>query len=150
MIRYTEKRLLGFSQKQMYQIVSQVHHYQEFVPWVQKSTILSQSPLRAELTVGFQQFTASYTSQVHLNPPSQIKAVAQSQLFNSLVNTWDFTPCNDTSCLVQFAVAFEFRSLIHSQLSQVFLDQVAKTMVSAFEKRAEKLYGKPSLKSVTF
>jgi hypothetical protein len=57
--RYTERRLIGFSPQQMYGVVADVKNYYQFVPWCQKSTVLSRrgdTYLEAELEVGFQVF----------------------------------------------------------------------------------------------
>jgi coenzyme Q-binding protein COQ10 len=53
----------------------------------------------------------------------------------------------EKSCIVEFYVSFKFRSKIYDQLSSLFLDQVFKNMVGAFNKRAEILYGKPSIQT---
>jgi len=53
----------------------------------------------------------------------------------------------EKSCIVEFYVSFKFRSKIYDQLSSLFLDQVFKNMVGAFNKRAELLYGKPSVQT---
>lgn len=48
-----------YSQQQLYDVVSSVEHYKEFVPWCQRSAILHKKPpdfIEAELEVGFKMF----------------------------------------------------------------------------------------------
>jgi hypothetical protein len=57
--RYTERRLIGYSPKQMFDVVADVQRYSEFVPWCQRSSVvrrLSDTVIEAELEVGFQIF----------------------------------------------------------------------------------------------
>jgi len=51
--------LCRYSQDQLYEVVAAVQHYQEFVPWCQKSEVIQEKPpdfVEAELEVGFKLF----------------------------------------------------------------------------------------------
>ncbi|KAI8849011.1 cyclase/dehydrase, partial [Chytridium lagenaria] len=91
-----------FSQRQLFNIVSDVAHYHEFVPWCVSSTVLStktvstpfnnpqaeivKTLMRAKLEVGFHALKESYISDV-------VCALASnSALFKNLTTTWTFTP----------------------------------------------------------
>ncbi|XP_053121963.1 coenzyme Q-binding protein COQ10 homolog B, mitochondrial-like [Hemicordylus capensis] len=146
-IEYAEVHRLQYSAEQMYDIVADVGSYRFFVPWCTGSRVISSCNefLRAKLEVGFPPVVEHYVSEISMVPHRQIRAVSKDgRLFQHLETLWQFgpgLPGQPDSCTLKFYVSFEFKSVLHSQLANLFFDKVVKQMVSAFEHRAEKLYG---------
>jgi coenzyme Q-binding protein COQ10 len=72
-------------------------------------------------------------------------------LFTSLENHWQFRPGpaldSGPTCLVNFWVMFEFRTMLYANVGNIVFDEVARTMAAAFEKRCEAVYGPSHLSS---
>lgn len=149
-LHYAERKLLGYSAEQMFEVVSRVEFYRDFVPWCTQSRVTARSPkaLTAFMQVGFPPIVESYTSHVTLARPTLVKSVcSDGRLFNHLETIWRFEPGledNPKTCTLDFKVSFEFRSRLHSHLAQMFLDEVVRQMTRAFLNRAATLYGKQS------
>ncbi|KAK4536313.1 hypothetical protein CDCA_CDCA08G2338 [Cyanidium caldarium] len=138
---FREHRLLPFAAQELYHVVADVDRYCEFVPWCTSSRVVQRHGERlmeAELGVGFRWFHERYLSLVRLNPGHSVKATAsKSQLFEHLVNEWHFQPGPEPdTAWVLFSVDFRFRSPLYRAAVDLFFNEVAKRMVSAFEARA--------------
>jgi len=111
--RFHERKILPYSQKQLYELVADVDSYRHFVPYCSSSKVLNSRILKpsatpdtppvtlkeAELTVGFLAFKESYVSEVTCTPCLSVEAVASTStpLFKKLVTIWRFQPANPKS-----------------------------------------------------
>jgi len=138
-ISHRETRFVPYPAELMYQVVSDVEKYPQFLPWVVALRVLSRgdSRLTAEMAVGYGALRERYTSQVLLDPAERRVDVSQtSGPFKVLENHWRFVP-NGEGCDIDFSIQFEFKSrLLHSVASTKFEKAMLK-MTDAFEARAK-------------
>eukprot|EP01033_Poteriospumella_lacustris_P005388 gene5388-3836_t len=98
--------------------------------------------MRAELEVGFQMFSERYLSDVALEPNrSVVASSSHTQLFEHLRSEWHFQAASDASnsTWVSFSVEFRFKSAVYNEVSELFMQEVVKKMVRAFEQRCRDL-----------
>ncbi|KAJ6792280.1 coenzyme Q-binding protein COQ10-like protein, mitochondrial-like [Iris pallida] len=143
---YEERRIMGYSQEQLFAVVAAVDLYEDFVPWCQRSQILRKNrdgSFNAELQIGFKFLVESYVSHVEMKKPTYIKTTAsESSLFDHLINIWEFNPGPvPGTCDIYFLVDFKFQSPLYRQVASLFFKEVVARLVGSFNDRCQRIYG---------
>lgn len=140
---HAEKRILPYTDQQLFDLVADVKSYPEFLPWCQKSIIHFQTleQLEADLVVGFGFFQESFSSKVHLTPHQRIDISYEKGPFRYLNNHWVFMPQEKGGCEVDFFIDFEFQNSLFQSMMTFFFTEAVGRMMASFEKRAQALYG---------
>jgi coenzyme Q-binding protein COQ10 len=147
---HSESRVVPYSADLMFAIAADVERYPEFVPWTVALRIVRRQNqgeneiLIAQTVVGFQALRERYTSRVVLDRKHYAIDVTQTEgVFRKLDTHWKFTPLDEQSCRVDFAIQFEFKSRVLSAVAGRAFGLVVKQMTKAFEERAAALSKKP-------
>lgn len=138
-----EVRRLPYSAEQMFDLVADVGRYGEFLPWVVATRVRSntQTELVADMLVGFKHLREKFTSRVEKERPRRIEVFYLDGPMKDLDNRWLFTPLPGRGCEIDFCVDFTFRSSVFEALAGQYFDRAFRKMMTAFETRADALYG---------
>lgn len=141
---HRETRLLPYPAALMFAIVADVEKYPLFLPWVSTLKIVrrfSDASFDARMCVGFAALRECYISRVTLDPEGHAIDVVKTEggPFRTLENHWRFDAKSETSCEVEFTIAFEFRNPLLNMVAGKAFEAVMLQMASAFEARAKVL-----------
>ena len=150
MPRFNSRRRVSHSASEMFDLVADVERYPEFVPLCQSLKIRQRSPgpngtevVIADMTVSFKLVRETFTSRVTLDRPNlNILVEYLRGPFSKLENRWTFEPKSENSCDVGFYIAYEFKSRMLAMLMGAMFDAAFQRFAAAFEKRADRIYGK--------
>lgn len=145
-IEWKERKLIsGTTQEQFFNVISDVNSYSEFVPYVVASQEFEERAKEnykeAELEVGFAVISERYISKIYMEPYSTVVTrTDDSRLFSHLTSRWKLAPgVTPKSVWVDFHVEFGFTSPVYDNLASIFLEEVVKKMMGAFEERGRLL-----------
>ncbi len=140
---------MPYSAAQMYDLVSDVARYPEFLPWNSAARVRSRRPgpdgsevLEADLVISFKVFRERFGSRATLWPArNRVEVEYLDGPFKYLRSWWTFADRPEGGCDVEFFVDFEFRNIILQKVIGVVFDEAMRRIVRAFEQRAKVLYG---------
>ncbi|CCH61365.1 hypothetical protein TBLA_0E03110 [Henningerozyma blattae CBS 6284] len=154
-IEYTHRVLIREEPTKVYNIVSEVSKYKEFIPYCLDSFVDKRDsnndnkPIQAGLRVGFRQYDERFVCNVDCSnnvigrrTKYVVKAESIShQLFKELSGTWIITPCvrNKNISTVELLLRFQFHSKLYNAVSTIFAHSATTLVMKAFATRAEQL-----------
>lgn len=138
--------LIWYSPEEMFRLVTDVDQYKNFLPWCHQSKVLQSSGLEmdAEVGIGMAGLNQVFvTHNTHIeNREVHMKLIKGP--FSNLDGTWTFEPVGDNSqraCKVTLSLEYGFASATLAAVVGPVFDKIAASLVDAFVKRAEQVYG---------
>ena len=141
-------RRVHHAASEMFDLVADVEHYPEFVPLCESLRVRKRLQeggkdiVVADMTVAYKFLRQTFTSRVTLDRANlQILVEYLEGPFRQLNNRWSFRAAGDRACDVDFYIAYEFRSRTLGALMGTVFDAAFRRFASAFEQRADRVYG---------
>jgi len=142
--KINKNALVTYSAEQMFNLVDDIEHYPDFLPWCGDSSIVERDTdtVTANLKISHSGFEKNFTTKNFNDKPKTIKMTLVDGPFKTLEGNWGFEPLGNEGCKVMLDMEFEFNSkILDLTLGPVF-SNIANTLVDAFIERANKVYGR--------
>ncbi len=135
--------LVAHSAERMYTLVDQVENYPLFLPWCSGTQVEFRDGTitRASIGIDYHGFKQSFRTENRTDPPRLIEIKLVSGPFRTLEGAWRFTSLAADACRIDFRLHYEFASKLLEKPAAPVFGYIANSLVDAFLKRAEKLYG---------
>ena len=137
--------LIWYSAEEMFDLVTDVDRYPEFLPWCDRATVApDETGMRAEIGIAFAGLHQTFKTHNEHVPGREVSMRLIEGPFSRLDGQWKFTPLGaggQRACKVELELHYGFDNATLSRLVGPVFDKIASSMVEAFVKRAEQVYG---------
>ena len=142
MQRVQRSVLVPYSAQQMFDLVDDVAHYCEFLPWCGGSRVIGETATGkvARVDISFKGVAAHFTTRNVNKPPESITIALQEGPFKALTGKWSFKALAPDACKVEFDLSYEFKTTVLEALVGPVFNHIAHSFIDAFAKRAEATY----------
>ena len=131
-----------FSQKKIFQLVDDVEHYPDFLPWCGGSKVIKRTEEITEATIdiNFKGVKQCFTTR-NVKKPFEIMEISLVDgPFKKLTGSWKFTDTDENSCKIELSLMYEFDNFILEKLIGPIFNIIANTFIDEFIKEANKRF----------
>ena len=138
--------LIWYSPQEMYGLVTDVNQYPQFLPWCDNAKVLEQDAagMLAEISISFSGVRQSFVTRNTHTENSRVELKLVKGPFANLDGEWNFVPLGDGSqraCRVELTLNYSFENATLGKLVGPVFDKIASSLVEAFVKRAQQVFG---------
>ena len=142
----TKSVLIWYSPEEMFNLVTDVASYPQFLPWCDRASVQSQDDtgMTAQVGISFSGIRQSFTTRNTHVPGREVHMQLIDGPFSQLEGQWKFQPVGEgdqRACRIEFELRYGFSNIALATLIGPVFDRIAGSMVDAFVKRAEEVYG---------
>lgn len=138
--------LLWHSAHEMFALVTDIERYPQFLPWCDRGEVMErlQDGVVARVGIAISGLRQTFTTRnTHESDHKVVMKLVEGP-FSTLDGVWVFTPLGDgtqRACKVELELRYGFASGTLAALVGPVFDKIAGSLVDAFVKRADQVYG---------
>ena len=144
-MKHIERHHSTHTPAQIFDLVADVERYPEFVPWVTAARVTRRrdSTIWTDLTMGTSLLRRQFTTVASLDRPHRMEINSYDPMFERFEQIWTFEPTAEGGADVEYRVDLRLKSHLLQVLIGASFPDRAKTMVKAYMRRAQRVYGMP-------
>lgn len=143
--------LIWYSAQEMFDLVTDVDRYPEFLPWCDQAKVLTVSgdDVTAEVGIAFSGIRQVFVTRNRHVAGRSVVLTLERGPFSKLDGEWTFAPVGQAqhdgpdsarACRVDLMLHYSFDNKALATLVGPVFDRIAASLVDAFVKRAEQVY----------
>lgn len=149
---YKLVRTIDAKPREIYEVVSQIDKYTDFIPYcidsfIDKRDFITGNPTSAGLRIGFQSYDEKFVCNVNCQEfQEKQKFIVEAEsvshnLFKTCSTKWTIVPNprKPNISQVELTLRFQFHSLLYNSVSSIFANNLTSLAMAAFEKRSVQL-----------
>lgn len=135
--------LVPYTAAEMYELVDRVEDYPQFLPWCGGTKVHYRDELITEATIHihYMQIRQHFTTVNRKTRPQEMAIRLKQGPFRRLEGFWRFKPLGEAACKVELVLHYEFSTLLFEKVLGPAFGYIANSLVDAFVRRAEQVYG---------
>ncbi|HLS17905.1 MAG TPA: type II toxin-antitoxin system RatA family toxin [Paenalcaligenes sp.] len=134
--------IVPYTPEQMFDLVSDVARYPEFMPWCGGADVMEQdeSGMTASIMIKIARISQNFTTKNTHDYPNRIQLELVDGPFSSLTGDWSFTALGEDGCKIDFVMQYEFSSRALEMVIGPIFNRIATSFIDSFTQRANELY----------
>jgi ribosome-associated toxin RatA of RatAB toxin-antitoxin module len=138
--------LIWYTAEEMFALVTDVAKYPEFLPWCDRASVLAndENGMKAEIGIALGGIHQTFTTLNQHVAGREVDMKLVNGPFSQLDGHWRFTPVGqpgERGSKVELQLNYGFNNAALGALVGPVFDRIAGSLVNAFVKRAEQVYG---------
>ena len=142
MIDINYKKNLNHSPINIYEIVSDINFYSQFIPGCTSSEIISRKGNEVEAILGLKYLVMSGDFKSRVTLDSKKLTIISEGIegpFNSILTKWSFDEA-DNGVLVNVNISLDLKNKMFEKILKRNIKKIISQVVTSFEERADILY----------
>jgi ribosome-associated toxin RatA of RatAB toxin-antitoxin module len=139
----SRRATVRFSADQMFDLVNDVESYPQFLHWCRDARVIRRDgdTVEASLDIGLGGIHKTFATRNCVSRPNRIGIELLSGPFRRLEGGWTFADLDQGGSTVELELDYEMKGSPLSVLFAAAFEEIARSQMNAFVKRAEQVYG---------